>query len=227
MAIFANKPSYKHKRPAIGVFGGTFDPVHNGHLQMAQDAYRELGLDEVRLVPCHRPAHRNTPTLGALQRLELLSLAVSDCSGLTVDDRELNREQLSYTTDTLASLRAELGEEVSLVFILGQDAYASLTSWHCWQELRKLAHLLVMGRPNNNASESKELPPLLKEWLDNRDTIDIVRAKPSGGLMYLSNNLLEISSTNIRQQLNEQNTSDDIPAKVLEKIKENRWYKNR
>jgi nicotinate-nucleotide adenylyltransferase len=225
MAISANKPSAS-QRPVIGIFGGTFDPIHNGHLQMAQDAYRELALDEVRLVPCHRPVHRDEPYLTSEQRLELLSIATAEYEGLLVDDRELKREQLSYTVDTLRSLRQELGEHASLVFILGDDAYVGLNSWHQWQELRQLAHLLVMGRPQTMAIEPPLREPLLKEWLENSDSVDVVRKKPFGGLMQLSKNLLGVSSTQVRQQLMEQGVSDDVPPKVLDVIQENCWYQN-
>ncbi len=210
------------KRSSLGILGGTFDPVHNGHLQMAQDALSALPLDEVRLIPCYRPAHRDAPVLTAEQRLQLLSLAVGDYSGLAVDDRELRREQLSYTVDTLRSLREERGDHVSLVFILGEDAYAGLTSWHCWQELRELAHLLIMARPQMPAITN----PLLQEWLMHRDNFAIVQEQPSGGIMRLSKHMLPISSTQVRQQLMAGAVAADIPLCVQQCITQNHWYQH-
>jgi nicotinate-nucleotide adenylyltransferase len=192
----------------IGVFGGTFDPVHNGHLQMAIETKKTLGLDEVRLVPCHRPPHRDCPLLSSQQRLQLLSLAVAEHEGLLVDDRELRRDQPSYTVDTLRSLRQELGDTVSVVLILGMDAFASLTSWSRWQEIRQLAHIAV----------------LLQEWIAHADAQNIVDQQAAGGFMILTQSLLAISATQIRQQLMHNEPSVDIPKVVAQYIEEQGFY---
>ena len=128
---------------AVGVFGGTFDPVHKGHIQMALEAKKQLDLEEIRLIPCHVPPHREQPVLNSACRLQLLQLAVSGIAGIVIDDRELFREGPSFTVDTLKALRNELtserGDEVSLVLILGADAYARLNTWERWQEIPALA----------------------------------------------------------------------------------------
>lgn len=205
----------------IGILGGTFDPVHNAHLQMAMEAKQTLGLDEVRLVPCHRPPHRETPTVSSQQRLHLLSLAVSTCDGLEVDDRELYRDKASYTVDTLLSLRDELGEQVSLVFMLGTDAFAHLKTWHQWSRLRELAHLVIIARPDNTEVSDVEL----KQWISEADDIDIIGQQAAGGLIMLKQSLLAVSATDIRQQLSNGEEVGDLPLLVANYIKEQGLYK--
>jgi len=197
---------------AIGIFGGTFDPVHNGHLRMALEAKDNLGLDEVRLVPCHYPPHRDEPSLSSIQRLEILNIATKNLQGIVVDDRELKRDQLSYSIDTLDSFREELGDEVSLVLMMGMDAFVKLTSWHQWQRLRELAHIAVMVRPDS-------LPPqsgVLADWLANSDNPVIVKQQAAGGIILLEQSLLAISATAIREQLEQNRIIDDVPLSVAE-----------
>ncbi len=131
----------------IGFFGGTFDPVHCGHLQMALAAKKHLKLDEVRLLPCHQPPHRAAPQLTSQQRLLLLNLAVQEVDGLSIDDRELRRDKLSWTVDTLKDCRKEFGDELSITLLMGVDAYNGLQQWYEWQQLLKLSHIVVMQRP--------------------------------------------------------------------------------
>lgn len=204
----------------VGIFGGTFDPVHNGHLQMAVEAQRSLGLDQVRLVPCHIPPHRSTPNLSGAQRLKLLKLAVEDYSGLIVDDRELRSHQTSYTVDTLLSFRQEFGDKASLVLMVGMDAFAHLTSWNRWQQLRNLAHIAVIARPESSEPEAF----VLKQWLTELDSVDIFDRQASGGFMLLKQSLLPISSTQIREKLAAGQRVDDLPLKVTDYIKQHHWY---
>ncbi|MFT5420988.1 MAG: nicotinate-nucleotide adenylyltransferase [Candidatus Endobugula sp.] len=211
---------------AIGIFGGTFDPVHNGHLQMALEAKDALGLAEVRLVPCHRPPHRDEPMLTAPQRLSLLSLAVKALdaqgeAGLVVDKRELLRPTTSYTIDTLLSCRQEFGDAVSLALMLGADAFAQLDTWRHWQQLRKLAHIVVMARPDSGLPDNT----ILNEWMANADTLDIVTQQASGGFILLQQSLLAISATQIRQQLIENKTVCELPPVVADYIQQQGLYK--
>ncbi len=133
--------------PLVACFGGTFDPVHNGHLQAAEEVRERADCLEVRLIPCHIPPHRMTPAAPAAARLAMLELALAGSPRLRVDARELQREGPSYTVDTLVSLREELGEGVALGWVLGADAVAGLDSWRDWQRLPELAHLLLLDRP--------------------------------------------------------------------------------
>jgi nicotinate-nucleotide adenylyltransferase len=204
----------------IGVFGGTFDPVHNAHIQMAVEAKQALSLDEVRLIPCHKPPHRDTPAATSEQRLALLQLAVTGCEGLVVDDREIRRDTASYTIDTLLSLRQELGDQVSIVFLLGMDAFVQLHTWHRWQALRDLAHIAVMSRPNS--AQVKDA--VLQEWVNTADDTSIVGRQAAGGLTLLSQSLLAVSATGIRQQLSEYVIPTELPLAVAQYIKEQGLY---
>lgn len=131
----------------IGVLGGTFDPVHIGHLRLAIEVRDALDLQEVRMIPSARPPHRSQPLASPAQRLAMLQAAVEGDAGLRVDDRELRRPGLSYTVDTLRSLHAALGEGCRLVLVLGSDAFRQLHTWHQWEAIPALAHLAVIVRP--------------------------------------------------------------------------------
>ena len=135
----------------IGIFGGTFDPIHYGHLRSALEVKDIFGLNEVRLIPCASPPHREQPAVTAEMRLQMLELAIKNQPGLKIDTRELDRHKVSdqtpsYMVDTLKSLRQEFPAEPLLLFI-GTDAFKHLTSWHQWQQLFDYAHIVVMTRP--------------------------------------------------------------------------------
>ncbi len=127
----------------IGMLGGTFDPVHIGHLRSALEVAESYALDKLLLIPSARPPHRETPQVSAQQRLEMVRLAVADVAVLSVDDRELRRDKPSWSIDTLLSLRAELDEQDQLLLILGWDAFCGLPNWHRWSELLDHCHILV------------------------------------------------------------------------------------
>ena len=183
----------------IGILGGTFDPIHYGHLRPALDLLEELELAEVRFIPCRIPAHRGTPLITAEQRLALARLATVGQPGFVTDDRELRRDGLSYLFDTLASLREELGDSIPLCLILGTDAFRELHTWHRWQELPKLAHIVVMQRPGL----LKPLVPILEAFTTPRVVYDrfALRQKPAGGILFQSVTQLGISATQIRALL--------------------------
>jgi len=130
----------------IGIMGGMFDPVHVGHIQVALAVRKTLQLQEVRLIPCSIPNHRDQALCSPLQRLDMLKLATDKYAFLIVDDRELNRSGISYTYDTLASLRKQF-PEAGLYFILGIDAFSGLPGWYRWRELFDLCHFVVIERP--------------------------------------------------------------------------------
>lgn len=183
----------------IGVYGGTFDPVHYGHLRTALEVKEAVGLDEVRLLPCRQPPHRDVPGATAEQRLLLLQAALADAEpGFRVDTRELERPGPSYMVDTLASIRAETGSE-PLCLIVGLDAFLGLHRWHRWRELPDLAHVLVMQRPGPMPEVPDELAPIL----DTRKTGDIARlqCRSAGLLHFLRVTQLDISASHIRAAL--------------------------
>jgi nicotinate (nicotinamide) nucleotide adenylyltransferase len=130
----------------IGIFGGTFDPIHYGHLRSALEVKVIFGLKEIRLIPSAQPPHRQLPATTALMRVEMLNLAITNQQGLLVDTREIDRDGPSYMVDTLSSLRQEFPNEPILLFI-GSDAFNHLTTWHKWQQLFDYSHIVVMTRP--------------------------------------------------------------------------------
>lgn len=131
----------------VAVFGGTFDPVHYGHLRSALELAQRLDLAEVRMMPCATPPHRSTPGVAAEQRACMLELAVAGEPRLTCDRRELRREGRSYTIDSLIELRKELGEQRSICLVMGCDAVLDITEWHRWDQLLDWAHVVVIARP--------------------------------------------------------------------------------
>jgi nicotinate-nucleotide adenylyltransferase len=181
----------------LAIFGGTFDPVHLGHLSVAWEA-SELLDAEVRLLPASVPPHRPAPIASAEQRVAILSAALQGQSRLTLDTRELQRSGPSYTIDTLAELRSEQGKR-PLVLLLGVDAFAGLPSWHRWRELFDVAHIAVLRRPGMVAVLSDELQLMIA---DRRvDDADALRHTSAGKLVELAVTPLEISATRIRELL--------------------------
>ena len=145
----------------IGIFGGTFDPIHYGHLRTALELKTLLDLERVHIVPCADPPHRTAPMSDGALRLRMVQAAIRDEPGFVADDRELKRAGVSYTIDTLASFRAELPGR-SLCLLLGMDAFLSLPQWHRWQDLLELAHLVVAHRPGWLAPQTGTLGALLR-----------------------------------------------------------------
>src|SRR5690606_23896384 len=146
----------------VGVFGGTFDPVHVGHLRIALELLERTGLREVRFVPAARPPHRAAPETPAAVRLSMLEAAVAGEPRFIVDRRELDRPGPSYTVDTLESL-AEDFPDATLCLLLGMDAFAGLPGWHRWTALLELAHIVVADRPGSRVPEDGELGRLARE----------------------------------------------------------------
>ncbi|MDX1569416.1 MAG: nicotinate-nucleotide adenylyltransferase [Xanthomonadales bacterium] len=181
----------------LPIFGGTFDPVHNGHLQCALEVAEWLE-EPVALLPSHRPAHRNQPGATADQRLEMLSEAVRDCPLLTVDDRELRRPGPTYTVDTLSEWRGE-APEAAFCFIVGQDAFAGLHTWHRWRDLRDLTHFIVITRPGPRP----ELHDELRRWLTRATARDLaaLAATQAGQVIFRAVTPLEISASAIRERI--------------------------
>ncbi|MDY6829092.1 MAG: nicotinate-nucleotide adenylyltransferase [Pseudomonadota bacterium] len=183
----------------IGFLGGTFDPVHFGHLRMAYEVRERLGLDRMHLVPCASPYHRGEPASPAPVRVGLLRAALEGQSALVCDERDLSRPGPTYSIDTLASLRDEFGDAPCLVMVLGQDAYRHLESWHRWQTLLDLGHLVVVQRPGSVQAP----PPGLARWeqAHQAPSIEALLATNHGHVLHLEARLLEISSTDIRAQV--------------------------
>lgn len=180
----------------IGVFGGTFDPVHYGHLRTAFEMLQALKLAEVRFIPCGDPPHRGHTFADARQRLSMVEAAIAGQPGFVCDDRELRRDGLSYSYDTLASLRAEFPGR-SLGLIVGMDAFLGLPRWHRWDEILDVAHIVVAHRPGWRAPDIGPLGELLAECGTHR--IDDLHEQTHGKIHIHAVTQLEISSTEIRE----------------------------
>jgi nicotinate-nucleotide adenylyltransferase len=183
----------------VGVFGGTFDPVHYGHLRSALELVERLELQQLRLMPCAVPPHRDIPTCNANDRAAMVELAVAGEPRLVCDSRELKRRGTSYTIDSLEELRRELGAQCSLCLVLGCDAVLEITGWHRWQELLDWAHVVVIARPG------WQLPAegVVADWLQAHrlKTPGQLGAQPCGGVLIEELRPLAISSTEIRSLL--------------------------
>lgn len=202
--------------PPIGVFGGTFDPIHTGHLRLAEEMREALGLAEVRFVPAGRPPLRDAPHTPALHRLAMARLAVAGNPYFSVDERELRRDAPSYTVDTLTALRAELGEADDLWLLLGADAFRNLARWHRWQDLFGLARIAVATRPGSTIEAETLALPL---------RIETGARLADGRLRFIGMTPLAISATAIREALaRSRSVRYLLPGAVLDYIQENRLY---
>ncbi|UVL78024.1 nicotinate-nucleotide adenylyltransferase [Pseudomonas putida] len=182
----------------IGILGGTFDPVHIGHLRSALEVAEFMGLDELRLLPNARPPHRDTPQVAAQDRLAMVREAVQGVACLSVDARELERNKPSYTIDTLESIRAELGGNDQLFLVLGWDAFCGLPGWHRWEELLQHCHILVLQRPDADVEPPDELRNLLAA---RSESDPAAMSGPAGNISFVWQTPLAVSATQIRQLL--------------------------
>jgi len=181
----------------IGIYGGTFDPIHYGHLRTALEVKEAAGLDEVRFVPCRLPPHRAVPEASPELRLRMLKLALHDAEpGSCIDTRELDRPGPSYMVDTLASIRAEIGIG-PLCLIVGLDAFLGLPRWHRWRELFDLAHIIVMRRPGSAPDFAGDLAPYITERRTDKPAV--LGLQPAGSIHFVDVIQLDISATRIRE----------------------------
>ena len=179
----------------VGVFGGTFDPIHYGHLRTAFELLQALRLDEVRFIPCSDPPHRGKTFASAAERLRMVALAIDGQEGFVADDRELARGGPSYSIDTLLALREEFPQR-SLGLILGMDAFLGLHTWYRWDEILDVAHIVVAHRPGWKAPDIGPLGELLEEFGTHR--VDDLHETLCGRIHIHAVTQLEISSTEIR-----------------------------
>jgi nicotinate-nucleotide adenylyltransferase len=209
----------------VGVFGGTFDPIHYGHLRCAIEVGKALQLDQMLMVPAAVPPHRDTPMVEAEIRLNMVELAVAGEPMLHVDDRELNREGPSYMLDTLLEIKQQNEDNTHLVLILGDDAFEKLDSWYQWRHILKLAHICVVPRPN-------WVPPTrgigwLNEceatWVDNPQEL---RVAECGKMIKTLVTSLAISATQIRTLCQQRSSARFLlPDVVWNYIETNRLYR--
>jgi nicotinate-nucleotide adenylyltransferase len=207
----------------VGILGGTFDPVHHGHLRLALEIAERVELDSVRLIPLHAPPHRPAPIATPAQRLAMLELAVQEESRLRIDTRELRRGALSYTVDTLTELRAELGT-TPLCLIVGMDAFLGLPTWRRWEALIDLAHIVVADRPAADATIPSQVAQLLARH--RADAAEALAGTPAGLVHFVPCPKLDISATAIRAALTAgRNPRYLLPDPVLAYIHQHELYR--
>jgi len=216
-------------QPVLGVFGGTFDPIHCGHLELARELRDSLALSAVRFIPAGDPPHRPAPAVSGAQRLAMVELAVASHPGLEVDAREVAREGRSYTVTTLEELLAE-DRGRNLALIVGADAFLGLPTWHRWRDIFELAHLVVVARPGVTL-DGRLSPELALEWSGRRcEDYSVIFAQSAGAIIEPPITAHEISASAIRAKLapRDANGVDAVrgllPAAVLAYIERNRLY---
>lgn len=222
--------------PALGILGGTFDPIHFGHLNPVKEAADILGLKQVHFVPASNPPHRSNPLADSHHRLAMVRLAIKDYPEFIADDREFRREGSSYTIDTLKSFREEFGSDMSIIMFVGADAFKEFNTWHQWQHIPDMANIVVLTRPGypftdlsvfNSSFKSTGGSP---DWLECKD-VDQLFCKSRGLVFFQEVTPTEISATEIRSSLfNESERQDDniflqaLPPAVYDYIIANNLY---
>ncbi|HQN64157.1 MAG TPA: nicotinate-nucleotide adenylyltransferase [Methylophilus sp.] len=208
----------------IGLFGGTFNPIHNGHLHLASSLLKKVGFEEIRFIPAAIPPLKDMPQVTASQRAAMLSIAINNIPQFKLDTRELRRSGISYTIDTLTSLRQELGDNTSMCWLIGMDAFSQLDQWHRWHELFDFAHFIIVERPlKAQHALSAKLENVFRQRLT--DSPELLRAHSCGYCFKLEIDALAISSTGIRQRLAKGLSVDSmLPMNVYDYIQQHHLY---
>ena len=193
----------------IGVYGGSFDPVHFGHLKTANSIKNELNFERLFLLPCFVPVHKNSLHYSSIERLKMLSLAIKEFPSLEIDTREIDRGGSSFMIDTLIELLEEYKEN-NICLIIGMDSFISFKTWKKWDQFARLVHLIVLPRisdqPSQNSLDTFELA------IDKND----LKIKPNGLLYFSNSELIDISSTDIRDRItSNQNLDGLMPSSVI------------
>lgn len=212
-----------HKtHPAIGILGGTFDPIHLGHLRLALELKESLTLNRVHIVPCYRPVHRKLPAADPADRLAMVRCAVANEPAFVVDDREIKRQNPSYMIDTILEMRAEMPDQ-ALCLLLGIDAFLGFASWHRWKDILEEAHLVVAHRPQYQLPKTGVIADLLTSRL--QDDPSYVHEQRAGGILLRPITQLEISASDIRKQFAMgRNPRYLLPDRVYDYIKQHSIY---
>lgn len=208
----------------IGILGGTFDPIHYGHLRPAHEVYRRLGMTELRLVPAGTPPHRQPPVASAEHRLRMVELAAAEFPGFVADDREIRRGGRSYTVLTLESIRAEIGA-APLCVLVGSDAFSGLPTWHRWERLFDLAHFVVVERPGAPLGRARVLPWAKERISSNPGDLN---GAPAGRIVFMPLTPINVSATRLRDAIahGETPSSAELPPAVWKYIHDHNIYRS-
>jgi nicotinate-nucleotide adenylyltransferase len=213
----------------LGIFGGTFDPIHYGHLRLAEEIAETARLTEIRFIPTGTPPHRASPGADGQHRVAMARLATADNPRFCVDDRETKRPGVGYTYDTLMEVRREIGENRPLALLLGADAFLDLMTWHRWRSLFDLAHVIVAYRPGFpiDTWQARMAEPLAHEYSARSMQQPLaVHLAPAGGIAAVSMTGLDISATFLRNALaNGSSVRYLLPESVLDYIRERNLYR--
>jgi len=210
----------------LGLMGGTFDPVHYGHLRLGEEALETLALGMVQWIPSGQPGHREAPAASALHRVEMLRLAIADEPRFRLDIAETRTVDPTFTVNMLKRLRAELGAERPLVMILGMDSFLSLASWRSWTDLFAMTHFAVGERPGFELSTQTMVQGLALEYARRSADADAVRASPGGAIVTFPMTALDISATDLRERLARGASARYLlPESVLAYIRAHRLYR--
>ncbi len=215
---------------AIGILGGTFNPIHLGHLRLAQEVADTLALGEIRFIPGGTPPHRATPQTPVADRVAMVKCAIEGNPLFVLDEREARRSGKSYTFDTLRELRAELGATRPLVLMMGADAFLGFESWHRWQEIFALAHIAVAHRPGS-VLVSGEMPTALAREFTQRRGHDrhaahhAVNHTAAGVIVEVPITALDISATQVRELIRLRRSARYLlPTAVLDYINDKKLF---
>ncbi len=198
---------------SVALLGGTFNPIHFGHLNLANCLVDYLQVESVRMIPCAIPPHRETPSVSAEQRLAMLQLAIDGHPLLTSDDLELRKSTPSYSIETVQQIRQQVGEETPLFFCIGMDSLLTIDSWHHWQQLLDYCHLAICPRPGYKLP----IKGHLAEWIEQNlcDDIERVKTLAQGCLHLCKIPLKDISSTAIRDSIKCAQSIDHLTPKSV------------
>ena len=207
----------------LGIFGGTFDPIHNGHLRVAIDAYEQLGLDRVHLIPLSGAVHRDQPKASAEHRFSMIEKAVENTPFLVADDREIRRGGDSFMVDTLASLHTDYPDQ-SLCLLLGTDAFNGFDRWRDPEQILQLANLVVLKRPGYSVPSDSALAGLVKDHAC--DDLGSLQSSAAGKIFFLEVTQLDIASSEIREKVTQdQQANFLLPNSTLKYIQKHQLYR--
>ena len=209
----------------IGILGGTFDPIHYGHLRLAEEMLELAKLEQIRFIPAGNPPHRDAPGVSALHRSAMVRLAIEGQPAFVLDEREVAKQGKCYTVDTLKELRSELGNAQPLCLLMGGDAFLQLYTWHEWESILDLAHIVVGYRPGFPLEERKTAPELYEHYKKRLCSVEHLAQQPSGGIAELAIPKLEISATLIRARVADNRTIRYLlPEPVADYIYQHHLY---